>query len=283
MDEIQIAFIGGSGLYKVPGLKKVKWTKVSSSFGEPSDEICVGFLNNMKIAFLPRHGRKHKLSPSEINYRANIDSIKSLKIKNIISISAVGSLRSDYKPGDLVLVQQFIDKTYKRNSTFFDNGLVAHIPFSQPVCKNLNKISKKILKKLKVKFHSNGTYVCIEGPQFSTLAESELYRSWGCDLIGMTNLPEAKLAREAGICYASIAMVTDYDCWHPDHENVTIDAIIKTMKKNSEKAMGFIEEFSKIKNLGCDKKTTNIIKDALVTDMKDISHNTKKKLKNILY
>ncbi len=282
MDEIEIAFIGGSGLYQVPGLTNIKWKKVSSHFGNPSDKVCIGLLNNKKVAFLPRHGRKHKLSPSKINYRANIDCLKSLNVKNIISISAVGSLRSDYKPGDLVLVQQFIDKTFKRDTTFFDNDLVAHVQFSQPVCKNLNKISKQVLKKLKIKFHPTGTYVCIEGPQFSTLAESELYRSWGCDLIGMTNLPEAKLAREAGICYASLAMVTDYDCWHPDHESVTVEAIVKTMEKNSKKALEFIEEFSKVKNIVCGNSTTNILKDAMITDINNVSRDTKNKLKNIL-
>ena len=282
MSDIELAFIGGSGLYKIPGFKNFKWLKVKSSFGNPSDSICVGILNNKKIAFLPRHGRKHNISPSNINYRANIESLKILKVKNIISLSAVGSLRNDYKPGEFVIVNQFIDKTFLRKKTFFDDDLVVHVPLANPVCENLSKISAKILKKLKIKFHFSGTYICMEGPQFSTLAESELYRSWGCDVIGMTNMPEAKLAREAGICYCSLAMITDFDCWHPDHEKVTIEQIIKTLGDNSSKATKVIEEFSKEKLIICNDSVKMSAKNSIVTDLSLVNNKTKKKLRNIL-
>ena len=282
MSDIELAFIGGSGLYKIPGFKNFEWLKVKSSFGDPSDNICVGTLNNKKIAFLPRHGRKHNISPSNINYRANIESLKILKVKNIISLSAVGSLRNDYKPGEFVIVNQFIDKTFLRKKTFFDDDLVVHVPLANPVCENLSNISAKILKKLKIKFHYSGTYICMEGPQFSTLAESELYRSWGCDVIGMTNMPEAKLAREAGICYCSLAMITDFDCWHPDHEKVTIEQIIKTLNDNSSKATKVIEEFSKEKLIVCDDSVRLSAKNSIVTDFSLVNNKTKKKLSNIL-
>ncbi len=282
MEDIEIAFIGGSGLYKIPGLKNFKWVKVNSSFGIPSDEICIGLLNNRKVAFLPRHGRLHNISPTNINYRANIECLKILKVRNIISLSAVGSLRGDYKPGDFVIVDQFIDKTFLRKKTFFDEDIVAHVPFANPVCENLRKLSQNVLKKLKIKFHFSGTYICMEGPQFSTHAESELYRSWGCDVIGMTNMPEAKLSKEAGICYASIAMVTDFDCWHPDHEKVNIEQIIKTLEQNSEKAFKFIDSFTSLKKIICDEKTKNIIKNSIVTNLEKANKKTKKKLKNLL-
>ena len=281
-EEIEIAFIGGSGLYKVPGLEKIKWFKIKSSFGKPSDEICVGYLNDKKVAFLPRHGRSHNLSPSKINYRANIECLKILNVKNIISLSAVGSLRKDYQPGSFVVIDQFIDKTYKRESTFFDDGIVSHIPFAQPVCKKLREKAVRVLKKLKIKYHPTGTYICIEGPQFSSLAESQLYRSWGCDVIGMTNMPEAKLAKEAGICYSSIAMVTDFDCWHPDHEKVTVDTIIATLKDNSSKAFEFIKEFSMISSIKCADFDQNLSKNSIITDLSNVDKKTKKKLRYII-
>ncbi len=282
MEEIDIGFIGGSGLYKIPGFVNYKWVKVNSSFGSPSDDICVGYLNKRKIAFLPRHCRDHSISPSKINFRANIESLKILKVKNIISLSAVGSLRNDYEPGSFVLVDQFIDKTYKRNNTFFDDGIVAHVPFANPVCEKLKKKASKILKKLKIKFHDTGTYVCIEGPQFSTLAESQLYRSWGCDVIGMTNMPEAKLAREASINYCSIAMVTDFDCWHPDHEKVTIETIINTLNENSSKAYDVINQFSLIEKFDYDDSLKNQIQNSIITDLSKVNKKTKKRLVNII-
>ena len=231
---------------------------------------------------MPRHARNHSIPPSEINYRANIECLKKLKIKNIISLSAVGSLREDYKPGDFVLVDQFIDKTYLRKNSFFEKGIVAHVPFSNPICENLTKISSNILKKEKINFHKSGTYICIEGPQFSTLAESRLYRSWGCDVIGMTNLPEAKLAKEAGICYMSVAMVTDYDCWHPNHDKVTVGQILKTLEENSQKAFRFISELSMIDKIKCPEKNHIDVKNAIVTNLNNVDKKILKKLKNIL-
>ncbi len=282
MDKIQIAFIGGSGLYKIKGLSNIKWTKVKSSFGSPSSEVCTGSLNGNNVAFLPRHGKSHNIPPSKINYRANIEILKKLNVDNIISLSAVGSLRNDFKPGDFVVIDQFIDKTNKRVNTFFDDDLVVHVPFKDPVCSKLSKIVIKKLKKLKIKTHKFGTYVCIEGPQFSSLAESQLYRSWGCDVIGMTNLPEAKLALEAGICYTSVAMVTDFDCWHPEHDNVSVNQIINTLKNNSSKANSLINEIAKEKSLICDKKVKEMSKKSIITDFSNIKSSTKKKLKYIL-
>ena len=281
-NEIEIAFIGGSGLYKIPNFKNSKWLDVSSNFGKPSSKICIGSLNGKKIAFLPRHGLNHNLSPSKINYRANIEALKKLNVQNIISISAVGSLREDFKPSEFVLVDQFIDRTFIRNKSFFDDDCVVHIPMASPICDNLKKISSKALKKLKLNFHSGGTYICIEGPQFSTLAESNLYRSWGCDVIGMTNMPESKLAMEAGICYVSLSMVTDYDCWHKDHDSVTVDQIVKVMKKNSENALKFINEICKEKTIKCNEFTKNLAKNSIITEKSKIKKITRDKLSNIV-
>ena len=281
-NEIEIAFIGGSGLYKIPNFKNSEWLDVSSNFGKPSSKICIGSLNGKKIAFLPRHGLNHNLSPSKINYRANIEALKKLNVQNIISISAVGSLREDFKPSEFVLVDQFIDRTFIRNKSFFDDDCVVHIPMASPICDNLKKISSKALKKLKLNFHSGGTYICIEGPQFSTLAESNLYRSWGCDVIGMTNMPESKLAMEAGICYVSLSMVTDYDCWHKDHDSVTVDQIVKVMKKNSENALKFINEICKEKTIKCNEFTKNLAKNSIITEKSKIKKKTRDKLSNIV-
>ena len=282
MSKINIAFIGGSGLYKVPGIQSIKWKKVPTSFGSPSSEICVGRIKDRQVAFLPRHGRNHSISPSKINYKANIEALKKLGVENIISLSAVGSLRKDFKPGDFVLVNQFIDKTYLRDKTFFDDDLVVHIPLANPVCNLLREKISIALNNLRIKFHKQGTYVCIEGPQFSTMAESELYRSWGCDVIGMTNMPEAKLSMEAGICYASVAMVTDYDCWHPDHESVSVDQIINTLNQNSEKAEKLIIFLSENDKVDCDDKIKNLSKNSIITNLSKVRLTTKKKLKNIL-
>ena len=282
MSKIKFAFIGGSGLYKANDLERIKWIKVASSFGKPSSKVCVGVLNGIEVAFLPRHGVNHNIPPSLINYRANIEILKKLGVENIISLSAVGSLRKDYKPGDFVVVDQYIDKTYKRNNTFFDDDLVAHIPLKDPTCINLNRVIIKSLKKLKIRYHKFATYVCIEGPQFSTFAESQLYRSWGCDIIGMTNLPEAKLSMEAGICYSSVGMVTDFDCWHPDHDNVTVDQIIETLKKNTHKANLLISEISKNKEIECNEKIKSLANQSIISDLSKIKSSTKKKLKHIL-
>ena len=282
MSSIKIAFIGGSGLYKADGLSDTKWITVKSSFGLPSSEVCVGNMNGNKVAFLPRHGKNHNISPSKVNYRANIEVLKKLNVENIISLSAVGSLRKDFKPGDFVVVDQFIDRTTKRENTFFDEDLVVHIPFKDPVCKELSQLVFKKLKNLKIRAHQFGTYICIEGPQFSSLAESELYRSWGCDVIGMTNLPEARLSMEAGICYSSIAMVTDFDCWHPDHDNVSVDQIINTLKENTNKANSLINAITKEKMLTCSEKIKEVSRKSMISDYSYVKKSTKTKLKYIL-
>ncbi len=236
-----VCVIGGSGIYNIEGLVNTSWINVHSDFGKTSDQILTGELFGTKIAFLPRHGRGHKLSPSEINYRANIDALKKIGVTDIVSISAVGSLKEELSPGTFVIVDQFIDRTFARNKTFFSDGCVAHVSMAHPVCSRLGDHLVQGAKKSGIKVVRNGTYLVMEGPQFSSLAESNLYRSWGCDVIGMTNMPEAKLAREAEICYATVAMVTDYDCWHPDHDNVTVDQIIKVLLENADNAKSLIK------------------------------------------
>ena len=230
-----LGIIGGSGIYELKNLKNTKWVDIKSPYGKPSDKILTGTIEKINLAFLPRHGRSHNLLPSGINYRANIDCLKQLGVTDIISLSAVGSLKENIKPGHFVIVDQFIDRTIARKKTFFDEGIVAHVSMAKPVSKKLSEI---ILKSASIdtEIFLGGTYLAMEGPQFSSYAESELYRSWNCDVIGMTNMPEAKLAREAEIAYATVAMVTDYDCWHPDHENVTVENIIETLNSNSNKA-----------------------------------------------
>jgi 5'-methylthioadenosine phosphorylase len=236
-----LGFIGGSGLYDIDGLINKEWVSVESDFGNVSDQLLMGELLGQKIVFLPRHGRGHRLSPSEINYRANIDALKKIGVTEIVSISAVGSLKEELNPGTFVIVDQFIDRTFARNKTFFNDGCVAHVSMAHPVCSRLGDHLLQGAKKSGIKVVRNGTYLVMEGPQFSTLAESNLYRSWGCDVIGMTNMPEAKLAREAEMCYATVAMVTDFDCWHPDHENVTVDQIIKVLLENADNAKSLIK------------------------------------------
>jgi 5'-methylthioadenosine phosphorylase len=227
-----IGIIGGSGLYQIDGLRDVEWRRVESPFGSPSDELCFGTLDGTRVVFLPRHGRGHRISPSEINFRANIDALKRTGVTDILSLSAVGSLKEELAPGDFVLVDQFIDRTFARTKSFFGTGCVAHVSMARPVCVRLQDAVAASGARVK----RGGTYVVMEGPQFSTLAESELYRSWGCAVIGMTNMPEAKLAREAEICYATVAMVTDYDCWHPGHDAVTVDMVIGVLLANAERA-----------------------------------------------
>ncbi len=241
-----LGIIGGSGLYEIDGLKNKEWKKVQSSFGEPSDELLFGELNDQKMVFLPRHGRGHKIPPSEINYRANIDALKRAGVTEIISVSAVGSLKENLKPGMFVIVDQFIDRTFARSKSFFSSGLVAHVSMANPVCNRLGSHLKNVAQSLGIEVTRGGTYIAMEGPQFSSKAESELYRSWGCDVVGMTNMPEAKLAREAEICYVSIAMVTDYDCWHPNHDNVSVEAMIKVLNVNSENARSLVKGSSSV-------------------------------------
>lgn len=238
--DTMIGIIGGSGLYQIDGLEGASWVKVKTPWGKPSDEVLVGRLNGVAMAFLPRHGRGHVHSPSTVNYRANIDALKRLGCTDVIAISAVGSLREDYKPGDFVIVDQYIDRTFAREKSFFGTGCVAHVGFSHPTCPRLGAAAASAGRAVGVTVHEGATYVAMEGPQFSTLAESRLYRSWGADLIGMTGMPEAKLAREAELCYACIAMVTDYDCWHPDHGAVDVAQVVATMAKNSGHARDLV-------------------------------------------
>ncbi|MFA6203956.1 MAG: S-methyl-5'-thioadenosine phosphorylase [Gallionella sp.] len=236
-----LGIIGGSGVYHIEGLENSRWVKAESSFGDPSDEILLAELAGQPIAFLPRHGRGHRISPSDINFRANIDAMKRLGVTDIISVSAVGSLREDLPPGTFVIVDQFIDRTFAREKSFFGTGLVAHISMAHPVCNRLGDHLFAAAESLNIPVARGGTYLVMEGMQFSSLAESELYRSWRCDVIGMTNMPEAKLAREAEICYATVAMVTDFDCWHPEHDNVTVDAIVKVLLANADKARALVK------------------------------------------
>lgn len=238
----KIGIIGGSGVYDIAGLENKRWQRVDSPFGEPSDELLLGELNGIELAFLPRHGRGHKIPPSSINFRANIDALKRVGVTDVISVSAVGSLREDLVPGTFVIVDQFIDRTFAREKSFFDRGLVAHVSMAQPVCSRLGDHLEISAQQIGIKAVRGGTYLVMEGPQFSTLAESKLYRAWGCDVIGMTNMPEAKLAREAELCYASVAMVTDFDCWHPDHDHVTVDQIIKVLLQNADSARNLVRQ-----------------------------------------
>ena len=236
-----IGVIGGSGLYDIGGLTNTRWERVDSPFGETSDEFLFGELDGLRLVFLPRHGRGHKIPPTELNYRANIDALKRVGVTEILSLSACGSFKKDLDPGTFVIVDQFIDRTFARVKSFFGTGLVAHVGFGHPVCSRLGDALEAGCTALGIKSVRGGTYLAMEGPQFSTLAESKLYRDWGCDVIGMTNMPEAKLAREAEMCYATVAMVTDYDCWHPDHDHVTVDAIIKVLMDNAEKARALVK------------------------------------------
>jgi 5'-methylthioadenosine phosphorylase len=237
-----IGIIGGSGVSDIDGLANTRWEKIESSFGEPSDELLFGDLDGQKIVFLPRHGRGHRIPPSELNFCANVDAMKRAGVTEIISVSAVGSLKEELPPGTFVIIDQFIDRTFARTKSFFSTGLVAHVGLGHPVCSRLGDALELAAKGLDVPVVRDGTYLVMEGPQFSTLAESELYRSWNCDVIGMTNMPEAKLAREAEMCYATVAMVTDFDCWHPDHDHVTVESIIKVLVENAGNARSLVKQ-----------------------------------------
>jgi len=242
MDNILLGVIGGSGLYKMKDLTIIEKQKVDTPFGSPSDEIVIGELNGVRLAFIPRHGTGHTIPPSEINYRANIYAMKKLGIERIISISAVGSMKEEYPPGHFVIPDQFIDRTHRRISTFFSKGVVGHVSFADPVCSRLSGMLETAAEAVGATAHKGGTYICIEGPQFSSRAESNVYRQWGVDVIGMTNVTEAKLAREAGICYATLALVTDYDCWKIEEEEVTLAAVLEIMHKNVEMAQKVLKE-----------------------------------------
>ncbi|MDH4226557.1 MAG: S-methyl-5'-thioadenosine phosphorylase [Deltaproteobacteria bacterium] len=282
MSERVIGVIGGSGLYEMEGLSEVKNVKVSTPFGDPSDEYITGRLGDAKLVFLPRHGRGHRLTPSEINYRANIYGMKKLGVEWLISVSAVGSMKEEIAPGHIVIVDQFFDRTSKRVSSFFGSGIVGHVEFAEPVCGNLSSVLYDASKKAGATVHKGGTYICIEGPQFSTKAESKTYRKWGVDVIGMTNIPEAKLAREAEICYATIALSTDYDCWHETEESVTVDMILETIRKNVSTAKAIIGHAAKGIAHPRNCKCASAMKFATVTDKKAIPEKTKKDLDIIL-
>ncbi|MCC6720205.1 MAG: S-methyl-5'-thioadenosine phosphorylase [Acetobacteraceae bacterium] len=235
-----IGIIGGSGLYDIEGLERQRWVTVATPWGDPSDELLEGWLGETRCVFLPRHGRGHALSPTDLNYRANIDALKRMGCTDVLSLSAVGSLKAELPPGHFVIVDQFIDRSFAREKSFFGAGCVAHVSVAHPVCPRLGDAAEAAARAIGLPVTRGGTYLVMEGPQFSTKAESELYRSWGCAVIGMTNMPEAKLAREAELCYATVAMVTDYDCWHPDHDHVTVEAVVKVLLDNAAHARDLV-------------------------------------------
>jgi len=282
LQQADIGIIGGSGLYHMPGFSDVREVRQQTPFGDPSDAYILGTLEGRKVAFLARHARGHKLLPSELNFRANIYGFKQLGVERIVSVSAVGSLKEEHKPLDFVIPDQFFDRTRHRVDTFFGGGIVAHIGFGDPICADLAKIVSESCKREGVGGKLGGTYVCMEGPQFSTKAESNVYRSWGADVIGMTNLQEAKLAREAEICYVTIAMVTDYDCWHPRHDEVTVAQIIDVLTKNAESAAKVVKATvaAMPKERSC--KCGSALAHAILTDRTQIPPATKEKLKLIL-
>ncbi len=281
--EAEIGIIGGSGLYALPGIEAGREIKLETPFGPPSDAYFVGRLEGRQVAFLARHGRGHRLLPSELNFRANIYGFKLLGIEQLISVSAVGSLKEELRPLDLVLPDQFVDRTRGRISTFFGDGLVAHIGFADPICSRLRGVLADACRSARVKVHNGGIYLCMEGPAFSTRAESQLYRSWGMDVIGMTNLQEAKLAREAGLCFATVAMVTDYDCWHPGHDAVTITEVLTNLQRNAENAARVLR--AAVASLAPGKRDcgcARALEHALVTDPAVVPEATRRKLAPIL-
>ena len=282
MPHSEIGIIGGSGLYSMPGLTKVKEVRLKTPFGKPSDAYVLGTLEGRRVAFLARHGRGHRILPTELNFRANIYGFKQLGVERIVSISAVGSLKEEHKPLEFVIPDQFFDRTRHRVDTFFGKGIVAHIAFADPICPQLAQAVEGACRKAGVTAKRGGTYVCMEGPQFSTKAESNVYRSWGMDVIGMTNLQEAKLAREAEICYVTVAMVTDYDCWHPHHDSVTVDQIVAVLLKNAENATRVVREAVSAmpKERAC--KCGSALAHAIITDRAKIPQTAKARLKLIL-
>ena len=278
-----LGIIGGSGLYSVEGLENIKWRQVSTNWGDPSDRILSATLNRQEIYFLPRHGRGHKISPSKINFRANIEALKKLGVTDIVSVSAVGSLQEYLRPGSFVIVDQFIDRTFERIKTFFDKDIVAHVSMAKPTSPALMKCCESALVKCKIPHQVGGTYLVMEGPQFSSLAESKMYRTWKADVIGMTNMPEAKLAREAEIRYCTVAMVTDFDCWHPDHDEVDVPTVIKTLKQNASNAQSMIIEIIKTFHAfnPKDDPANDCLDTAIITQPRYQSKKTIQKLKHI--
>ncbi len=263
-----IGVIGGSGLYEIDGLTNTRWETIETPFGQPSDQLLFGDLDGQPMVFLPRHGRGHRISPTGLNFRANIDAMKRAGVTEILSVSAVGSLKADLPPGTFVICDQFIDRTFAREKTFFDPGMVAHVSMAHPTCGRLGDAVETACRDLDIPHQRGGTYLVMEGPQFSTRAESELYRSWGCDVIGMTNMPEAKLAREAEMCYCTVAMVTDFDCWHPDHDHVTVEAIIKVLMDNADKGRALVKAVAPSlsgRTGPCEKGCQMALENALIT------------------
>jgi len=278
MNPIEIGMIGGSGLYSMPGFEAAEEVTVETPFGPPSDALVVGTLSGKRVAFLARHGRGHRISPTELNFRANIWAMKKLGVRFIVSLSAVGSLKEEHAPGEFVLADQFVDRTFARASTFFGEGLVAHVSMAHPVSEELRALVLKACAQAGVVAKNGGTYLCMEGPAFSTLAESNLYRSWGMDVIGMTNLQEAKLAREAEIAYVTVAMVTDYDCWHPGHDAVSVADIIQVLHQNAGNAAKVVKEAVALIPAGAEFKAHSALKHALITDPKIVPAATYDKL-----
>ena len=283
MANTKLAIIGGSGLYDIEELIERELIKLDTPWGNPSDSILKTQYNNKEVYFLPRHGRGHFVSPSNINFRANIDALKQLGVTDIVSVSAVGSLRENLSPGKFVIVDQFIDRTFARTKTFFDDEIVAHVSMAHPTSNGLMNACEDAIKKSNIEYQRNGTYIVMEGPQFSTLAESNLYRSWKADVIGMTNMPEAKLSREAEIRYASVSMVTDFDCWHPDHENVDVQKVIKVLLENAEKAKGMIKNLIDNFEAHIDPNdpTNSCLDVAIITSSEKRTQKTIDKLKTV--
>jgi 5'-methylthioadenosine phosphorylase len=282
LSQAEIGIIGGSGLYSMSGLARIKEVRLKTPFGKASDAYVLGTLEGRKVAFLARHGRGHRILPSELNFRANIYGFKQLGVERIVSISAVGSLKEEHKPLEFVIPHQFFDRTRHRVDTFFGNGIVAHIAFAEPICSQLAGVVQAACQKAGVTSKRGGTYLCMEGPQFSTKAESNVYRSWGMDVIGMTNLQEAKLAREAELCYVTVAMVTDYDCWHPHHDSVTVDQIVAVLLKNAENATRVVRETVAAMPQARSCKCGSSLAHAILTDRAKIPAATRQKLRLIL-
>jgi 5'-methylthioadenosine phosphorylase len=282
LPQAEIGIVGGSGLYSMPGLADVREVKQETPFGDPSDAYVLGTLEGRKVVFLARHGRGHRILPTELNFRANVYGFKQLGVDRIVSVSAVGSLKEEHKPLDFVIPDQFFDRTRHRIDTFFGDGIVAHIAFADPICPELSSVVEHACKKVGVTSKRGGTYLNMEGPQFSTKAESNIYRSWGMDVIGMTNLQEAKLAREAEICYVTVAMVTDYDCWHPHHDSVTVDQIVAVLVKNAENAAKVVRETVAAMPAARSCKCGSALAHAILTDHGKIPTATRQKLSLIL-
>ena len=281
-ERAQIGIMGGSGLYEMEGFDDVREVAVDTPFGRPSDRLMVGTLEGKSVAFLPRHARGHKLLPGELNFQANVFAMKKLGVEWILSVSAVGSLKDEYEPQHMVIPDQFVDRTTQRKATFFGRGLVAHVAFAHPFCSHVSRVMAEACVEAGITHHVGGSYVCIEGPQFSTRAESELYRSWGMDLVGMTNLQEARLAREAEICYTTLAMVTDYDCWHPEHDSVTVEQILANLSSNAANAQAVLRAAVRRLPTPRDCECASALKFALVTRPELVPEHVKRELAPIV-